>query len=147
MNAITTAFPTGTNISLFSTNTPYLFFDSTNKTTVISGATSIFNTTVYDMLYIVPYSNGTGFTISVRGVATDINSGNVFRIFNNGSVGVTIATSNSTLRFVGPAVSRNGVASFTLASNASVRVQTCIAGSSPFNQTAANSAAYFVSLC
>jgi hypothetical protein len=97
------------------------------------------------MLYIVPYSNGTGFTISVKGVATDINSGNVFRIFNNGSVGVTIATTNATARFVGTVFNRNGVSSFTLASNAYVRIQTCIAGSNPFNQTSANQCAYFVS--
>jgi hypothetical protein len=122
-----------------------LFFDSSNKTQVVSGATTISNSTVSDMLYIVPYNNGTGFTISVKGVATDINSGNVFRIYNGGSVSVTIATSNATSRFVGPAVSRNGVASFSLSSNSYVRIQTCIAGSSPFNQTAANAAAYFVS--
>lgn len=146
MSAITTSFPVSSNISLYSVNSPYLFFDSSNKTTVISGATTISNTNVYDMLYIVPYSNGTQFNITLKGVATDVNSGNVFRIFNNGSVQVTITTSNSTSRLVGSAVSRNGVSLYTLASNACVRIQTVVAGSNPFNQTAANAGAYLLTL-
>jgi hypothetical protein len=146
MSAITTSFPVSTNISLYSVNSPYLFYDSSNKFTLVSSATTISNTNVYDMLYVVPYSNGTQFNITLKGVATDVNSGNVFRIFNNGSVQVTITTSNSTSRLVGSAVGRNGASLYTLASNACVRIQTIVPSSTTFNQTAANSGAYLLTL-
>lgn len=149
MNATTTAFPTGTSITLSSPSSGgYPFYDGGNKCVTISSATTIDNfTTVYDTLFVVPHSNGTNFTISLKGVATDVNTGNVFRIFNNGSSSVTVATTNSTNRLVGPAIARNGNFTYTLASNASIRVQTIKPSGNPFNQTSANQNGYFISLC
>lgn len=149
MNATTTAFPTGTSITLSSPSSgDYPFYDGGNKCVTISSATTIDNfTTVYDTLYVVPHSNGTNFTISLKGVASDVNTGNVFRIFNNGSSSVTIATTNSTNRLVGPAIARNGNFTYTLGSNASIRVQTIKSSGNPFNQTSANQNGYFISLC
>ena len=148
MNSTTTAFPDTTSLTFFSTNGGYPFYDSGNRYILVSGATTISNfTTTFDTIFVVPYTNGTTFQISLAGAAGNVNSGNSFRIFNNGSVAITIATSNSTSRFVGAPIARVGAASYSLASNASVRVQTLIPSGSPFNQTAANSGSYFLSLC
>lgn len=148
MNSTTTAFPDTTSLTFFSTNGGYPFYDSGNRYILVSGATTISNfTTTFDTLFVVPYTNGTTFQISLQGTAGNVNSGNSFRIFNNGSAAITIATSNSTSRLVGPAIARVGASSYSLGSNGSVRIQTLIPSGSPFNQTAANSGAYFLSVC
>jgi len=148
MSSTTTAFPDATRLTFFSDNGAYPFYDSGRRFILITGATSISNlTTTFDTIFVVPYTNGTTFQISLQGVATNVNSGNSFRIFNNGSVAITIATTNSTNRLVGPAIARAGTGTYSLASNASVRIQTLIPSSNPFNQVAANAGAYFLSLC
>ena len=148
MNSTTTAFPDTTSLTFFSTNGGYPFYDSGNRYILVSGATTISNfTTTFDTIFVVPYTNGTTFQISLAGAVANVNSGNSFRIFNNGSVAITIATSNSTSRLVGAPIARAGASSYSLASNASVRIQTLIPSGSPFNQTSANSGSYFLSLC
>ena len=148
MSSTTTAFPNNTSLTFFSTNGGYPFYDSGNRYILVSSATTISNfTTTFDTIFVVPYTNGTTFQISLAGAAGNVNSGNSFRIFNNGSAAITIATSNSTSRLVGAPIARAGASSYSLASNASVRIQTLIPSGSPFNQTAANSGSYFLSLC
>ena len=139
-------FPTTSTLNFTSSNGLYPMYDGGDKFVLLSNNQLITPAnTAYGTVFVIPFSNATPWTINLKGASGDIVSGQLFRILNNGNANVTIQTNNGTNRMIGALVSRAGASSFVLATISSVMIQCIVPTGSPFNQTSANSGAYFIS--